>query len=63
MSEFEDADNDGGAFIEAVSRPNSPAERAGLIGGDIVTSFDGQPVKEARELRRLLAATPVGKTV
>lgn len=63
VSEFEDVDNDGGAFIEAVSRPNSPAEGAGLIGGDIVTSFDGQPVKEARDIRRLLAATPVGKTV
>ncbi|MGI8656469.1 MAG: PDZ domain-containing protein [Pyrinomonadaceae bacterium] len=57
-------DNDkGGAFIESVSVPGSPADKAGLVGGDIVTSFDNQFVKSAGDMRKLLAATPAGKSV
>ena len=33
------------------------------MGGDIVTSFDGRAVKDEDEMRDLLRATPVGKTV
>ncbi|MBA3715108.1 MAG: PDZ domain-containing protein [Pyrinomonadaceae bacterium] len=58
---FEDAD-DGGTMITAVES-QSPAERAGLIGGDTIKSFDGHPVEDEDALRKLLAATPVGKTV
>jgi S1-C subfamily serine protease len=35
-----------GAFIEEV-RPGSPADRAGIRGGDIVTKFDGQPMRSS----------------
>jgi membrane-associated protease RseP (regulator of RpoE activity) len=59
---FETADG-GGAFITGLSGPNSSLERAGLRGGDTITSFDGRPVRDARALRRILRATPVGKTV
>ena len=59
---FETADG-GGAFLEGLAGPNSSWERAGLIGGDIITGFDGKPVEDERDLRRAVAATPPGKTV
>ncbi|MBA2647001.1 MAG: PDZ domain-containing protein [Pyrinomonadaceae bacterium] len=58
---FEDVD-DGGVMISAVEIL-SPAAQAGLIGGDIVKSFDGQPVTDEDGMRELLARTPAGKTV
>jgi S1-C subfamily serine protease len=54
---------DGGAMVESVAPPDGPLDKAGLIGGDIVTSFDGQPVKGESELKKQIAATPIGKTV
>jgi membrane-associated protease RseP (regulator of RpoE activity) len=53
----------GGAFIESVTTPGSAADKAGLVGGDVVTSFDGKAVKSESDLRNILASTPVGKTV
>ncbi len=53
----------GGAFIEDVTPPGSAADKAGLVGGDVITSFDGQPVKSDEELTNLLTNTPPGKTV
>jgi PDZ domain len=53
---------DGGAMVDA-ALPNSPADRAGLVGGDIITSFDGQMVRTSEDMGRLLRATPIGKTV
>jgi membrane-associated protease RseP (regulator of RpoE activity) len=53
----------GGAFIQDVSPPGSAADKAGLLGGDVITSFDGKPVKSESDLSNLLNATPVGKTV
>lgn len=53
----------GGAFIQDVSPPGSAADKAGLVGGDVITSFDGKPVKSESDLSNLLNATPVGKTV
>ncbi len=54
---------DGGVMIESISPPDGPFDKAGMIGGDVVTSFDGQVVKSDSELRRQIAATPIGKTV
>ena len=53
----------GGATFNNVEPPGSPADKAGLVGGDIVTSFDGHPIKEANEVMDLLGRTPIGKTV
>lgn len=53
----------GGAFIKDVSPPGSAADKAGLLGGDVITSFDGKPVKSDEELTNLLTNTPPGKTV
>jgi len=54
---------DGGVTFKVVEPPGGPADRAGLVGGDIITSFDGHPVKEANEVMDLLGDTPVGKRV
>ena len=54
---------EGGVTFDAIEAPDSPADKAGLVGGDIITSFDGHPVKEEDELMDLLGSTPVGKTV
>lgn len=53
----------GGAMIASISPPNGPMDKAGLIGGDIVKSFDGQAINTDSDLRKQIAATPVGKTV
>lgn len=56
-------DGDGGVLVEAVTPPGSPADRAGLVGGDVITVFDGAPVPYEKDLLQRLGATPVGKTV
>ncbi len=54
---------DGGAMLDAVTPPDGPADKAGLLGGDIITSFDGQAVMGESEIKKILASTPIGKTV
>jgi predicted metalloprotease with PDZ domain len=54
---------DGGVTFNVVEPPGSPADKAGLVGGDIVTSFDGKPVKDNDAIMTLLGETPPGKTV
>lgn len=41
----------------------SAAEKAGLKAGDIVTEFDGERVRSARQFTRLVRETPEGRTV
>ena len=52
----------GGAAIEDV-RSGSAAEKAGLKKGDIVVEFDGEHVRSARQLTRLVQETSPGKSV
>lgn len=47
-----------GALVASVS-PKGPAELAGLKPGDIVTTYNGQPVSEMRTLPRMVAETAV----
>jgi serine protease Do len=53
---------DAGALVYRVPA-DTPASRAGLRGGDVITAFDGKPVKAPRELTDAVAATDVGKSV
>jgi len=48
-----------GALVAEVS-PGSPAARAKLAPGDLITSFNGQEVNTPRDLTRRVAATPPG---
>lgn len=42
---------------------DSPAARAGLLVGDIVTAINGRPVRGSAELRAQLGVIPVGESV
>lgn len=41
----------------------SPAERAGIAEGDVVVEFDGEAVRSALQLTRLVRETPAGRPV
>jgi serine protease Do len=51
-----------GVLVRDLTSDNSPAARAGLQSGDVVTSINGQRVKNTRDLIRRIAALPVGST-
>jgi serine protease Do len=42
---------------------DQPAQRAGILAGDIILRFDGQRITTPFELQSLVATTPVGKKV
>jgi serine protease Do len=50
-----------GALITDV--PDGPAKDAGLLGGDVILSFDGVDVEDTRGLVRQVGNATVGKTV
>ena len=51
-----------GALISGVVK-GGPVENGPLKAGDVILSFDGQPVMEMRDLPRIVAESPVGKEV
>jgi serine protease Do len=51
-----------GVVIENV-QAGSPAEKAGLKGGDVVTSVNGRPVKTGNDLVNPIAEAPIGSKV
>jgi len=48
-----------GALVQAVE-PGTPADKAGVEAGDIITKFNGQTIDKAPDLPRLVAATKPG---
>ncbi|MCT4611330.1 MAG: Do family serine endopeptidase [Pelagimonas sp.] len=50
-----------GALVSDV--PEGPAKEAGIEAGDVIISFDGTEVEDTRQLVRVVANTPVNKTV
>jgi serine protease Do len=51
-----------GALVSEVVE-GSPAASAGVKRGDVITSFAGKEIKDARDLSTLVAATPIGHDV
>jgi len=51
-----------GALVAGVD-DKGPSKPAGVKAGDVIVRFDGKPIKESRDLPKLVAATPVGKDV
>jgi membrane-associated protease RseP (regulator of RpoE activity) len=58
-----DTPDGGGAMIRGLAGPDTSLERAGLVGGDTIMSFDGKPVRDGDAMKKLIADTPIGKTV
>jgi serine protease Do len=56
-------DFDGEGVLVGDVQPDSPAEKAGLRSGDIVTKYDGRPMRDANHLRNTVAATKPGTKV
>lgn len=54
---------DQGVILECVSAPGGPADKAGLVGGDVIVSVDGQPINDEDQIDELMSRTPIGKTV
>jgi serine protease Do len=55
-------DSDTGVIVQDV-RPDTPASRAGLKEGDIVTEFDGERARSAAQFTRLVRETAPGRAV
>ncbi len=51
-----------GAYVGGVA-PGSPAERAGLADGDIVTEFNMRPISSSDDLERAIRALSPGSRV
>jgi serine protease Do len=51
-----------GALVASVS-DNGPAKNAGIQPGDVILDFDGKEVGDMRRLPRLVAETPVDRSV
>ncbi|HEY5618114.1 MAG TPA: PDZ domain-containing protein [Vicinamibacterales bacterium] len=55
-------DRDEALLVVGVT-PDSPAARAGVLVGDIIVTFDGQPIESPEDLLDLLAGNRVGRPV
>jgi serine protease Do len=51
-----------GIVVEAIE-PGSPAEKAGLQAGDVITNVNGQEVHTGADLVNPIAQTPIGQSV
>ncbi len=51
-----------GALVAGVTA-DSPAAKAGIQAGDVITKFDGKEVSTMRGLPRMVSQTPIGKQV
>jgi len=62
IADLEKLDKPRGALVASVAK-NSPSDKAGIKAGDIILEFNGTPIKEMKELPKIVAQTKVGKVV
>lgn len=51
-----------GALVVEVTK-DSPADKAGIVAGDVILRFNDQPVTEMRKLPRMVAGTKIGSNI
>ena len=54
-------DSTDGALVNSVQE--GPSKEGGMLDGDVIVNFAGEPVKDTRALVRTVANSPVGETV
>jgi serine protease Do len=62
IADVEKLDEPRGALVASVA-DNSPSDKAGVKAGDIILEFNGEQIKEMKELPMIVARTEVGKKV
>ena len=62
VRDVEDPAAETGAVVMDV-RADGPADAAGIEPGDVIVEFDGERVRGARQLARVVQETPAGRTV
>ena len=62
MDKSRGVEGPGGALVSGVIK-GGPVDNGVLQPGDVIVQFDGQPIKEMRDLPRIVAESPVGKDV
>ena len=62
IADVEKLDEPRGALVASVAE-NSPSDKAGVKAGDIILEFNGEQIKEMKELPIIVARTEVGKKV
>ena len=62
IADVEELGKPRGALVASVA-DNSPSDKAGVKSGDIILEFDGEKIKEMKELPIIVARTKVGKKV
>jgi len=62
IADVENLDEPRGALVASVAE-NSPSKKAGVKAGDIILEFNGEKIKEMKELPMIVARTEVGKNV
>ena len=60
---FDTVENNAGVTFDNVEAPDTPADKAGLVGGDIITKVDGQEIHDEDQMTELMERTPIGKTI
>lgn len=55
-------DSPAGVVVESVMT-GTPAEKAGIMSGDVIVEFDGERVRSVRGFGRLVSETPPQRTV
>ena len=62
IAEVEELDEPRGALVASVAE-DSPSDKAGVKAGDIILEFNGEKIKEMKQLPIIVAKTEVGKKV
>ena len=62
IADIEKLDEPRGALVASVAE-NSPSDKAGVKAGDIILEFNGEKIKQMKELPIIVARTQVGKKV
>ena len=61
IRDIEEADGAAEGAVVSEVRADGPAEAAGIEAGDVIVEFDGERVRSARQLARLVEETPAGR--